>query len=317
MQKNTQEKTQYNIAIDLGYGDEKIYYNQTKIKFPNAIARSGISVVDIQNTSQDVFVFEGDEYFLGEQALLTKPLKTRNFTYLNEYSPLLIYKVLKDIGATPIDKVNIVCGLSIKDWGSRHEFAKRIENSIFVNGEHFNNVTVKLIPQGVGIYEYYKRNHKVEDDFLAVLDIGYNTLDFFIFKDGAPLSNEYFANTNGVNLITTEIIKLIAKKFNLHVTEQDAKIILKNKWFRVQNEKQDLTLEINKLINNYAKQTINEITNHNQLLLNSVAGVIVAGGGAYILKEAGISMFKHEVYPDIEYEYANVIGYYQMEFGNE
>jgi plasmid segregation protein ParM len=326
MQKNTQEKlssnhkrNEFNIAIDLGYGDEKIYYEQKMIKFPNAVATAGISVVNMSNSSQIKYNFEGVDYVVGEQALLNAPLKTRNFSYLKEYSPLLVYKVLKDIGINPSDKINLVCGLSIKDWGSREDFAKRLESNVFVNSEHYNNITVKLIPQGVGIYEYYKKKYKhlIKEDFYAVLDIGYNTLDFFIFKDGNPIDNMYFANTNGVNLVATEIVKLITKNFGLHISEQDAKVILKDKSFKAHNVVHDLSLEINKLIKGYAKQIINEITNHNQLLLSKVNGVIIAGGGAYLLKDSGITMFEHEIYPDIEFEYANVVGYYQLEFENE
>jgi len=315
--KNSKGSKIFNIAVDIGYGDEKVYTDNKLYKFPNAIATAGISVVEMANTTQTKYNFEGAEYVIGEQALLNQPFKTRSFQYLKEYSPLLIYKILKDQNIEVSDVVNIVCGLSIKDWALKDEFIERVQNNIFVNGEHYNNVTVKLIPQGVGIYEYYKNKNKIEEDFFAVLDIGYNTLDFFVFQNGNPIDNAYFANTNGVNLITTEVVKLIAKQFNLHISEQDAKNILLNKKIRIQNSQHDLTIEINKLIKNYSKQIVNEIMNHNQLLLNKVAGVIIAGGGAYILREADVKMFDHEIYPDVEYEYANVLGYYLLGFENE
>lgn len=306
------------IAIDLGYGDIKVCTEKDSFKFTNAISFAGHTSVDYSQNAFDIFNFNDIEYIVGEQALLNKPFITRDYGYLYEYAPLLVYKALKMAKIKPNDEIQIVTGLSLKDWHNASDFGERICD-IFVNKEHFkidpNNI--KVVPQGKGVYVDYKKTNKIVDnDFFAVVDIGFNTFDFLIFKDGKPIPNKNYANTLGVNTLIQELQTYLNKEFRANFSEQECKEILLNKSVRVGAKTTDLSSVIDKEIFKYSKILHNEILAKNADLINKVFNVILSGGGAYLLKEINANIFDHQIYSIAPFEYANVRGYYE-ELRNE
>ncbi len=309
--------SKYYLAIDPGYGDVKVFDGKKEFKFVNAIAYAGNTQGGIKNAQIEQFEFEGYKYLVGEDATYNDPMITRDYKYLEKYSPLLIYKVLKMLGVETTDEIHLVTGISIKDWHNKEEFGNRIK-TIFVNGEQYK-VKPKIIPQGVGIYEQYKATHEISEDFFAVIDIGFNTLDAFIFKDGLPFQKYYFANTNGVNKIVQQVINIISSKVPGYtdISEQDAKEILSAKKVRIANNYVDLSTDIQQEIMIYTEQTVNNINAKFSNIINKVVGCIIAGGGAYFLRENKVKMFDHDIYPNVPFEFANVIGYWEATYNEK
>ena len=306
------------IAIDIGYGDIKVLTENQTFKFTNAISFSGHTAINLNQNALEVFLFNDMDYLVGDEALLNKPFISRNYEYLYEYAPLLVYKALKLANITSKDNIQVVTGLSLKDWDKANEFGERL-CSIFVNNELYKiePENIKIVPQGKGIYLDYKINNKItNNDFLAIVDIGYNTFDFLIFKDGKPLPNKNYANTLGVNVLIQELQKYLNKELNIMFSEQECKDILLNKSIRVGAKTHDLTNVVNKEIKMYSKLIYNEITAKNSDFINKVFNVVISGGGAYILESINIQIFDHQIYSKIPYEFANVRGYYE-EFKNE
>ncbi len=311
----------FKVSVDIGYGDVKVFSPEIgMVKFPNAIAPEGVSMYKLAKTALQAYEFEGDSYLIGEEAKNAKPLNTRQFTYLSEFSPLIIYKICKLIGATPDDEIQIVAGLSIKDWDKKEEIIERITKNVFVNSEYYKNIKVKLIPQGVGIYECYKYHNKIEEDFFAVADIGYNTVDLFIFKDGEPINNAFYADTNGIHMIVNDVLNHVTQVYgngNAIINEHDAVEVLLKKCIRLHNKDIPLENEINKFVKRYIRGRVNDIHNFKPELLAKVKGVIIGGGGMAILKNSGHKLFDHEVEPGVQLAFANVIGYFVSAFKND
>jgi plasmid segregation protein ParM len=306
------------ISIDLGYGDIKVCTEKGEFKFTNAISFAGHSSVDYNQNALDVYKFNDIDYLVGEQALLNKPFITRDYGYLYEYAPLLVYKALKTAKIKPNDTINLVTGLSLKDWHKASEFGERICD-IFVNNEHYkiSPENIKVVPQGKGVYlDYKSKNNIIDNDFFAIVDIGFNTFDFLIFKDGKPIPNKNYANTLGVNTLIQELQIYLNKEFRSNFSEQDCKDILFNKSVRIGAKTTDLTSAINKEIFKYSKILHNEILAKNADLINKVFKVVISGGGAYLLKEINANIFDHQVYSTEPFEFANVRGYYE-ELKNE
>lgn len=301
------------IAIDIGYGDIKVFINDKFFKFTNAISYSGNSSVDYKQNALDVFNFNDMEYLVGEQSLINTPFITRDYSYLYEYAPLLVYKALKMAKVKLDDEIHLITGLSLKDWNKAEEFGERLSN-IFVNNEHFkiDMDHIRIVPQGKGVYVDLKSNMaKVEEDFFAIVDIGYNTFDFLVFMDNKPIPNKNYANTLGVNTLIQELQKHLNKTLNYNFSEQDCKNILLKKSVRLGSTNHDLTNVINKEILKYSKLLHNEILAKNGDLINRVCNVVISGGGAYLLKEINAQIFEHQIFSELPYEFANVRGYYK------
>ena len=301
-----------NIAIDIGYGDIKVCVDKKSFKFINAISFSGNSSVNYSQNALKIYKFNDLDYLVGEEALINNPFVTRDYSYLYEYAPLLVYKALKDAEIKVDDNIQIITGLSLKDWHKAEEFGERLCN-IFVNNEHINisPENIKIVPQGKGIYVDFKSSNKiVENDFFAIVDIGYNTFDFLMFKDGKPIPNKNYANTLGVNTLIQEVQKYISKEYHIHLSEQECKDVLLKKSLRIGSKYHDLTTTINNEIKKYSKLRQNEVIAKNSDLINKVFNVIISGGGAYLLNEINAQMFEHQIYSKSPYEFANVRGYY-------
>jgi len=306
------------IAIDIGYGDVKVKSGDKFFKFTNAISFVGNSTVNYES-SLDVFKFNGDEYLVGEEALSRKPFITRDFSYLLEYAPLLVYKALTMAGVKAEDEIQLITGLSLKDWDKKIQFGQAL-TSIFVNDEliKIKPQNIRLVPQGKGVYLDYKTTHNIaaQDDYIAIVDIGFNTFDFLVFKDGATVKEYNYANTNGVNTIVTEVGKVLSREYPVNFSEQEIKEMLNTKQLRIGSKTHDLTAIVQKEINRYCKMIKNEIQSKNPELIHRVFKIVISGGGAHLLADNSIEMFEHQSFSDTPYEFANVRGY-ALELNND
>lgn len=306
------------IAIDVGYGDVKVQAGDELFKFTNAISFVSNSTVNYES-DLGVFKYNGDEYLIGDEALSRKPFITRDFSYLMEFAPLLVYKALKMANATSGDDIHLITGLSLKDWDKKVQFGNAL-TSIFVNDELFKikPQNIKLVPQGKGVYLDYKSTHDLaaEDDFVAVVDIGFNTFDFLVFKNGKTVKEYNYANTNGVNAIVTEISKVLNREFPVSFSEQEVKEFLNTKQIRMGSKIHDISSIVQKEVSRYCRLIKNEIQSKNPELLHRVHKVIISGGGAHILSTNNIQMFEHQDYCNSPHEFANVRGYL-LELSND
>jgi plasmid segregation protein ParM len=303
------------IAIDIGYGDVKVVTDKHEFKFTNAIAFAGVNAVDYGDDAGEVFLYGDKNFFVGESALLHSPLITRNYQYLEKYAPLLVYKALKMAKIKPTDEIEVITGLSLIDFNNNAKsFGKRL-STINVNNEIFNielkNITV--LPQGVGIYIDYKNTHNITtDDFFAIIDIGYNTFDFLVFQNGSPIKSKCYANTHGVNTLIQQLQAILGKQFNSQFNEQEVKDFLATKSFRIGKHHHDISNIVQQQLEIYAEIINNEVSAKNQDILNRVFGIIISGGGAYLLKESNTQIFDHQIFSNAPYEFANVRGYFSF-----
>ena len=306
------------IAIDVGYGDVKVKAGDKLFKFTNAISFVSNSTVNYES-DLSVFKYNGDEYLVGDEALSRKPFITRDFSYLVEFAPLLVYKALKMAGAIPEDDIQLITGLSLKDWDKKVQFGSAL-TSIFVNDELFKikPQNIKLVPQGKGVYLDYKSTNDLapENDYLAIVDIGFNTFDFLVFKNGSTVKEYNYANTHGVNAIVTEISKVLNREYPVHFSEQEIKDFLNTKQVRIGSQIHDISSIVQKEVSRYCKLTKNEIQSKNPELLHRAYKIIISGGGAYILADNNIQMFDHQDYCQTPHEFANVRGYF-LELSND
>jgi plasmid segregation protein ParM len=306
------------IAIDIGYGDIKVYLKDNTglekyFKFTNAISFAGNSSVPSSVNALEVFRFNDQDYIVGEDALWNTPFTARRYQYLYDYAPLLVYKALKMANVDTGTNIKLITGLSLKDWARAEEFGERLTN-IFVNNEHYHISAdnIYIVPQGKGVYIDYKFTNNVTNDCFAIVDIGYNTFDFLIFSNGSPIPNKNYANTLGVNNLVQELQKYLANELQItNFSEQEVKNILFERSVRIGAKTHDLSVAIKKEVIKYSKLIQNEILDKNEDIISKVNNIILSGGGAYLLKEENVQIFDNQVYSETPYEFANVRGYYK------
>jgi len=293
------------ISIDLGYGDTKVVVGDKIFKFASAIEKRKESQAEYNSDHNDVYLFKGRKYTVGNRALVNA-ISTRGFNFLLKYGALLIYHAIELAGLDKNEPMEIIIGLSILNWQDKDIFIDTLR-TINVNDEIITP-KIHLMAQGQGIYLDYVGK---KDGLVCVADIGYNTFDFLVFEDGKPRQDLSYATNKGANEIITELQTKLKKRFNFDATEQIAKDTFINGYIMHYGEKIDLSDEIDESKEDYAEYILDEMKNKGVDLLRSATAVIFSGGGAYFLNNTKNP--SNVVFSSLPYEYANVRGYNLLE----
>ena len=301
----------YRLGLDIGYSQTKIGTPDKLYKLPTAISYAIDS--GINYGEDEVYEFEGKKYRVGDVAI-DEAFTTTNYKFLHKYAPLILFHVLNKLdlvgpqGLT--QQIDLRTGLALTDWSHKDEFIQRISN-FEVNGIKIQISNITVIPQGAGVYYDYlatKMNGQVPSP-ASVIDIGYNTINFLYFEDNLPIKNKCKAMPgHGVVSIIRPFTNWLETKYSMKFTEQEAiKILLRNKFIFNGEEQEDVTKMINELKMNFVDKLFNSILVSEKKLLGTSEKVILAGGGAYFLKDV---QFPSNVDFVIEnYELSNVRGY--------
>lgn len=293
------------IAIDLGYGDTKVKTSSKEFKFASAVEKRKETQTEFsEKAEQDVYVFNGKRYTVGDRAL-TNAVSTRGFNFLVKYSPIVIYHAIKKAGLDTSKPIELVTGLSIVNWAEREDFLEAIK-VIQVNGDSIEFDSITLRPQGRGIFDDFDGD---KSGIVCVSDIGYNTYDFLVYENGEPNQELSYATKKGANEIIIDIQTKIKKRFQIDVSEQTAKDIFMKGEIEIYGEKQSLKDEIEDAKEDYTNFILDEMRSQRSDLLKTARTVIFSGGGAYFIQDTKI-MPKNVAFSKKPYEFANVRGYF-------
>jgi len=298
------------VGIDIGYSSTKIAFDGKLFKLPTAISFA----VDLGlNYGEDeIYYFEGDKYRVGEVAV-DESFTTTEYKFLFKFSPLIIYHVLVKLGLIQNGvlqsgvQVEVRTGLALTDWSNKEEFIDRIK-TISVND--FNvNITPVLIPQGAGVYYDYVDTNKVTPSSASVIDLGYNTINFLHFQNGAPIRAKCKSFPNhGVVSIIRPLTNWLESTYSMKFTEQESiKILLDGKFMFNGEEQEAVTTMVHELKRNFVQKLFNSILVSEKKLLGLSEKVIIAGGGTYFLKD--VNFPKNTVLTPEPHEFSNVRGY--------
>ena len=296
------------IAIDIGYGDTKVMYKNRLVKFPTAISYA--NSLNIEYGKENVYSFEGENYYVGVEAVDSESFSMNDYNILNKFAPLIIYHVLKKFDEHNIQKPIILkTGLAIADWGKKEEFIKRISN-IQVNDDTLS-LTPIVIPQGAGIYMDFVNsvNDGIDPTTATVIDIGSNTINLLHFKDGKPIKKflKGFPN-HGVSSISKTLATYLEQKYSVAFSSSEANDILVREHFTWNGVTDDETIEyIRKLKSQFVQKLFRSVLVNEKKLLSTSEKVIIGGGGAYLF--TNIDFPPNVSFVNEPYEYSNVRGY--------
>ncbi len=294
------------LVIDCGYGHVKIKFKDKFYKFPTSVAfavDTGIAYGD-----GDTVSYKGDDYYVGENAIVLETFNTTDFAFKTQFDPLIIYHVLKKLGLVD-DAVNgniqLTLTLSLTDWRYKDEYLAATSDFVADDKKfHFDDII--LIPQGAGAYMTYMSKHDDHPTSAIVIDLGYNTINYMLYENGNPQKahSKGFAG-HGVSSIIRAFGTYLESQFSMPFSDSEAqKIFLNGKFIFSGIDRPEVAQKINELKDQFVKRLFNSILTSEKKLLATSERVILAGGGCYLLQDVD---FPHNVeFTDKPFEFANV-----------
>lgn len=303
-----------NLILDTGYGTNKYAYNKNE----DFIYNKNISVfAKAPLEAEDMPLFEGKRYYIGEEALMEDSENIINITDYKQHeklSPLSLWNVIKENNINVKDIDNIYIGISLAHKDYAKSFIKRM-SKFKVNNEVFDFTDkIKLVAQGVGAkyaidHYFYK---KIDSPTYAIIDIGQLTIDVVtVIKGKVRYENAEGAAQEGVIKIIQQIQEYIAKEFSEIISIKEAQEVMLSGKYNLFGE-HDLLEIIDNLKKEYSIYIINLLKQKYKNVFKKYPKIYFVGGGAYYIskdilsKTAGISQ-ESIVIPE-EAEYYNAIG---------
>ena len=308
------------LGLDIGYGDVKAVYRcegrLSMTKFPTAIAYAEQSVGELSEfTENEEYEYGSKRYLVGKQALFGA-FSTRSYEFMKRYLPLFVFKIVKDINARTGETVTeIALGLPLSYYtGANIKELTPLLERIEV-GRTVLEPKVRFYPQGLGVLadyrlsEYGSVNQQTDEDMLIV-DIGFNTVDVVVAERGKIVKSESETmERHGVAKIVLALTKDIKSLMQIDLSEQEAKDVLCHGKIKLYGAERDLTELIRESSENYADWLMQEVRSKWAARIQRVERVIIAGGGAYYLKDHIPAEYHSITYiPDLP-EYANARGF--------
>jgi len=306
------------VAIDIGFGDTKVFTPQESFKFPSAIAPvQGLK--DDFFSSADIYEYQGRMFIVGEQVLIYKNcFSTRSTEFVFRYAPILLYSAVKKLSSIPRE---VVTGLPLStflDRAKRDEFGKKIARLV-VNGEVLN-FDVSVFAEGHGIFVDYALDEKGEPidrerirETALVIDIGFFTVDVLTITQGFPTrEGSTTFEEDGISKICERLSDYIQKNYSFTLREQAVKDVLLKKRLSIYGSEKDLTGIIEDIVSEYVEWLLQEVQSRWDGFLKRADRLIIAGGGAYYVKEFLPEKYRGFVFIPEKPEYSNARGFYKF-----
>jgi plasmid segregation protein ParM len=306
------------LALDNGYGSIKGKDNKNQLKFPSSVSFLKSEIIE----NKKIINFENKKFEVGEDALRNS-LISRNYSFIYKNSPIFIYEMLRRMNYKfkkgDEVEVDLNTGLSLYDIEKGAEFDQDAKNrgeeykkrlQRFIINDVIFKCNVKLYAQGQGIWHQYCLENGYVEGYDVAVDIGFRTNDVAIFKNKSPDKRSCGADNKGINVIVQELQSILNKKYDIDFTEQETVKILQDKKIKIFGVEKDMSEIIANIVENFIDSFMNYLSAKYGSYLKIADRVIIAGGGAYIIKEYAKDLPSNIVFPEKDLEFYNVQGYF-------
>ncbi len=294
------------LAIDLGYGHIKIRFDGKFYKFPTSVAfavDTGISFGD-----GDTVKYKGEEYYVGEDAVVLETFNTTDFAFKTQFDPIIVFHALKKLNLIEDAEnrnIQLTLTLSLTDWKHKDEYLKELSNFV-VDDKSFHFENIILIPQGAGVYMTFMSKREEHPESAIVIDLGFQTINYIFYEHGNPQrAHSKGFSGHGVSSIIRAFSTYLESTFSMPFSDSEAqKIFLKEKFKFSGIDRPEVAQKIVELKNQFVKRLFNSVLTAEKKLLATSDHVILAGGGCYLLQE--VILPENVEFIDKPYEFANV-----------
>jgi len=304
------------IGIDIGYGFCKTYTDIGTKSFPSCV-----SAIVPKATFSEVkpVLVNGQQFLVGKDAeqegIGTIKTTTSDYIMSDAWIALLGHalNVNNIIPALPAVMVT-----GTPPGAYTREYANRIiekikESTVFIpfdNKEYiFANYTIKVIPQGGGIFFSYISDHE-EDTFktIAIIDIGHRTIDFSLFSRRKYIEGATESINAGIVILLDKIRKGFYRKYQQDLGYAGAIELLNTGKITILGE--DYTVEdLYDIASAYYRQIESFINDFFERATIPIDIGVVGGGGVLTLK--GKIKLKRKLTITDNPVFANAIGYWK------
>jgi len=294
------------LDIDVGYSSTKIKFGGKLHKLPSAVAFA--SDLGIDYGEDDVVEYRGEKYYVGESAVGMETFTTTDFGFKRQFDPVIIHHVIKKLNLLEDVKVNSIklsLTLALADWKHKDEYLE-ILKKYDIDGITIGFDNITLLPQGAGSYMGYVGSKGVHPQSAAVIEIGFNTINFLVYESGKPKrAHSKGFSGHGVSSILRPFASYLESTFNMPFGEAESLKIFTNGSFVFNGiEQQQVTDKIIELKGQFVKKLFNSVLTGEKKILATSEKVIIAGGGCYLLE--GINFPPNVQLAAKPYEFANI-----------
>lgn len=308
------------LGLDVGYGDVKVVYQYegrfSMRKFPTAVAYAERGVGELSEfAEEEEYEYRGRRYFVGERAMFGA-FSTRSFEFMKRYSPLFVFKTVKDLQEKTGETVtDIALGLPLSHYTEANikDLTPSLER--IAVGQTVQELQVRFYPQGLGVLADYRLSeegsvNRQTDEDLLIIDIGFNTVDVVVAEQGKIIKGDSETlERYGVAKIALALTKEVKSQMQIDLSEQEAKDVLCRGKIRLYGAERDLTELIREAAENYADWLMQEVRSKWVARIQRAERIIVAGGGAYYLKDHIPAEYRSITDIPDHPEYANARGF--------
>lgn len=294
------------LAIDVGYSSTKLKFEGKLHKLPSAI--SFATDLGIDYGEDDIIKYKGESYYVGEAAVGMETFTTTDFGFKSNFDPVIIYHVVKKLGLIEDAKnknLKLYLTLALADWKHKDAYLEILKN-YEVDGIQIGFEDITLLPQGAGAYMGYVGNKGTHPMSAAVIDIGFNTINFLVYENGAPKrAHSKGYSGHGVSSILRPFATYMESTFNMPFGEAEAlKIFTQGRFIFNGTEQPQVQEKIVELKAQFVKKLFNSVLTGEKKILATSEKVVLAGGGCYLLE--GINFPPNVTLTAKPYEFANI-----------
>jgi plasmid segregation protein ParM len=294
------------IAIDIGYSATKVKFNGKLYKIPSAIGFA--TDLGINYGEEEIVEYKGEKYFVGEAAVGTEAFTTTDINFKLNFDPVIIYHILRKLNLVQEAQngnLKFYLTLALADWKFKDNYLENLKK-FEVNSTPLSITDVVLMPQGAGAYMGYVKEKGSHPSSAAIVEIGYNTLNFMVYENGQPKrAHSKGFSGHGVSSILRPFTAILESTYNMPFSEAEAmKIFMNGKFIFNGKEQPEIAEKIQDLKKQFVKKLFNSILTSEKKILATSEVVILAGGGCYLLE--GIKFADNAVFAKKPYEFANI-----------
>lgn len=305
------------FAVDCGFSQVKWTTGVTSNLFPSALSKLEDSESSASNNFNDglkAYVGDKGAFYVGTEAL--RPLRTqeycRDMDWIVDHSP---YFVARAADAAKVDLSTVDClamGLPIENFDAHRKRLIEVMSNFQINGS-FYTPEIRVYPQGFGAMKAFLAEHagkvRPEDNGLIV-DVGSKTvlvLNHFGYTVQRKGSNQYPLGLSvAADKMTPRLLEVTGGQ---NLTLIKAQVYAKaGEVVNADGEFEDIREIVKEGYDDHFGNLVKQITTH----YSDLAGmrhIILAGGGAPMLKNKLPPVWAKKSIVLENSEYANVRGY--------
>lgn len=309
-------------GLDIGFGDTKlVIHGGAAVKIPSAVAHAREAVLSGEGLGEtgiaSEYIYNGSAFIVGDLAK-EDAIETKTFDFLRKYGPLLAYHALRAANAEGIKTLAIGVPLEWYNQQNNTILKNSMKNATFFDDERLSKFGIEKIevyPQGVGCLLDYQLDEKGEptknENITAVvLDVGTNTVDVVAMINGVTSKpDSYMMPGDGLTIPLRDLATAIEKTHKITLTEQETKEVCSTGHLLSRGNTHKYGDVIASIMERYAEHVLGRIFNRSARRMKKNPTIILAGGGAYYLKNHIPAEHKGNLHIPDDPEFANARGF--------